>query len=336
MNKLRNRTGPPVEGNDFYGREKEIAYVWKQINKGNNVMLPAPRRVGKTSFAKKMLEKAKTAGWDTLEINLEASHTEMDFVKLFVEGLKQFSFWEKMKDKGENLLKILKSIKPKVKMGPAEFELEWSGQKSDVYQQLDKLLDHDKPTLIFFDELTVLLDALIREENGAETVAHFLHWLRSVRQVSGSKIRWIFCSSVGIENFTFFHRLSKTTNDIPSYRLKSFDKPTATGLIIALEQDAGISLPPLLREKILNKIAYLLPYFIQIVFEKIASLHETENMEINEQLVDKAYQTVIEESYLNTWTERLYQQYEKQQAHAFFLLKLLCQRKDGLNRNHLL
>lgn len=336
MQKLRGRTGSPVEGADFYGREKELAYVWERLEKGNNFILPSPRRVGKTSFAKKLLEKAGEAGWETLEINLEASHAELDFVNIFIDGLKEFSWWERTKERGNELLRILQSLKPKVKLGPAEFGLEWNAQKSDIYSRVKKLLNHEQPTLIFFDELTVLLDALMRKPGGQDTVETFLHWLRSLRQVSGSKIRWIFCSSVGIENFTFVYQLGSTINDLTNYHLRSFDWDTAIGLLMALEEDAGVELNESIRKQLLDKISYLLPYFIQIVFEKLVSIHKIEGMPISEKLVERAYQEIIDEAYLNTWIERINQQYGNHQADAFRLLKYLCQRKEGVNRSGLL
>lgn len=51
---MRNRLGPPVEGDDFYGRDDELHFAWNQIKNENSLMMSAPRRVGKTSFAKKM------------------------------------------------------------------------------------------------------------------------------------------------------------------------------------------------------------------------------------------------------------------------------------------
>ena len=55
---MKNKAGPPVEGDDFFGREKELAYAWRKLQSGNSLLLAAPRRVGKTSFAKKLLSLA--------------------------------------------------------------------------------------------------------------------------------------------------------------------------------------------------------------------------------------------------------------------------------------
>ena len=43
--------GSPVVGENFYGRKKELGQV-REYLEANNILLAAPRRVGKTSFAR--------------------------------------------------------------------------------------------------------------------------------------------------------------------------------------------------------------------------------------------------------------------------------------------
>lgn len=48
---ISNRIGPPVEGEDFYGREKEIRKAIKLLDSNHSLLLSAPRRIGKSSLA---------------------------------------------------------------------------------------------------------------------------------------------------------------------------------------------------------------------------------------------------------------------------------------------
>jgi len=213
--KINNITGSPVEGQNFYGRSKELDYAWSQISKGNSLILSAPRRVGKSSFAKKLLEKAKSEDWNTLEINLEEISSEIGFVNLLIEKLQAANWWQDSMSKAGRLFgQILESIKPSITLGEANVSLEWKNSKTDVYQKVKALLNHEEDTLIMVDELTILLNRLLKNENGLRDVEFFLNWLRSFRQVTGSKIRWVFCSSIGIDNFTNMHNLSHSLNDV--------------------------------------------------------------------------------------------------------------------------
>lgn len=56
---IENRIGPPVEGNNFYGRKKELEIANRLLNSGHSLLLSAPRRIGKSSLAKRLIEDKK-------------------------------------------------------------------------------------------------------------------------------------------------------------------------------------------------------------------------------------------------------------------------------------
>lgn len=54
---ISNRVGPPVEGEDFFGRTKEIRQANRLLDSGHSLLLSAPRRIGKSSLAKRLIEE---------------------------------------------------------------------------------------------------------------------------------------------------------------------------------------------------------------------------------------------------------------------------------------
>lgn len=334
---INNITGSPVEGEDFFGRENELIHAWKSIAKGNSLILSAPRRVGKSSFAKKLLNTAKSEGWNTLEINLEEIKSEEGFVKKFIEQLAEQSWWNKIKNQStEKFDKILSSIKPSLEYGGAQATLEWKSSKSDVYEKLKSLIEHDKETLIMVDELTVLLSSFLENdsENGKKNVEFFLNWLRSFRQVSGTKIRWVFCSSIGIDNFTSQYNLSYTFNDVNSFPIGAFTLIKANGLMKELAVSENLVLSDEISDYMLGKIGWLLPYFIQILFSKFNHLIQVNEKSISIETVDDAYGQLLNEKNLNTWEERL-SEYNELEIHARELLKKLSTNNEGESRDFL-
>jgi uncharacterized protein len=325
-----NRTGSPVEGDDFYGREAELEFAWKQIKNGNSLVMSAPRRVGKTSFAKKMIVFAKKENWNTIELNLEEIKTEEAFVKLLIESLKKESWWQKLGFKT-----ILESIKPSFEYEGVKTTLEYKSAKEDVYEKLKQLLEFNHDTLIVIDELTVLLNFLIKSENGKEKVEFYLNWLRSFRQKSGSKIRWIFCSSVGIENFTSMYNLSYTLNDVSPFPIGALNPNQALGLLKQLEKSENLHFTEEQNSHFLNKLGWTLPYFIQILFNNVHKLINIESKTISNETIDLAYQNLISEKHLNTWDERL-EEYNEYQANARVILDYLSKTKIGEERDLLL
>lgn len=332
---INNITGSPVEGSNFFGREKELEYVWKHIQKGNSIILSAPRRVGKSSLAKKIIKQANVAGWNTLEINLEEIKSEEGFLKVFIKELQKQDWWEKAKSKSSDLIEsLLSGIKLSGEMFGVKGSFEYQKQKEDSYDNLKKLLSHGEETLIMVDELTVLLNSLIESDpvNGKKNAEFFLNWLRSFRQVSGTKIRWIFCSSIGIDNFTSQHNLSHTFNDVDPYPIGAFKIEKAKELLLELAKSDQIILSEEIIDYKLNKLGWLLPYFIQILFSKFYHLVQVEDREITTGTVDEAYNSLISEKHLNTWEERLHE-YNELESFARELLKRLSNNKQGESRS---
>jgi len=62
--KLVNKVGPWVVGEDFFDREGEVTRLIKLIDEGHNLLLVAPRRVGKTSLIREAFRRLHERGRD--------------------------------------------------------------------------------------------------------------------------------------------------------------------------------------------------------------------------------------------------------------------------------
>lgn len=335
---MKNITGSPVEGDNFFGRAKELDFAWEQLQNGNSLILAAPRRVGKSSFAKKLIAKAGEEDWNTLEINFEEIKTEAGFVRLMIEKLQQQGWWKKTKKSVTDVAEsILTSVKPTFEYGGAKATLEYQRQKEDLYDKLKKLIDPGQDTLIMIDELTVLLASFVEtdKENGKRNAEFFLNWLRSFRHITGSKIRWIFCSSIGIDNFTGIHHLSYTLNDVSSYPIGAFTPNNAFSLLSELSKSHRMEMTENDINYTLSKLGWYLPYFIQILFHKIDYLHHVQEKAIGSPTIDEAYELLLAEKHLNTWDERLREYFELESS-IRTVLNNLCTIPEGQSRSALL
>lgn len=70
---ISNKIGPPVEGDDFFGREKEIKKSNRLLDSNHSLLLSAPRRIGKSSFAKRLIEEKKNQRWKCVYIDYTLS-----------------------------------------------------------------------------------------------------------------------------------------------------------------------------------------------------------------------------------------------------------------------
>jgi len=328
--KISIKAGPPVEGDDFYGRETELQYAWEyHISKGVSLLLSAPRRVGKSSFSKRMLNLAEENGWKTLYLDLQGISTEGEFVKLFKEKLETEKWWNKI---GDVTLKLFDSIK--LEITGNNISIDTSIWRSDNYGIIKQLIESTDDILIVIDELTIYLNHLLTQENGKEKAEMFLEWLRKFRQVSGTKVRWIFCSSVGIENFAAMHQLSKHLNDIPSFPIGAFSEDETTDFISRLDVDKKVEFTKEHIQYILDKLVWLLPFFIQILVEKVNFLVCVEGKQLSNDTIDEAYNRLITENHFNTWDERLKEYHELEDYTRKILTS--CALPRGRSRRELL
>lgn len=335
IEKISIKAGPPVEGTDFYGRETELQHAWKYyISKGVSLLLSAPRRVGKSSFSKRMLKMAEENGWKTLYLTLEGQVTESDFVKLFKEELKKEKWWKNAKSKiGDAILKLFDSIE----------ELEVAGKKISInseiwrrntYRKIKQLIENSGEFLIVIDELTIYLNHLLAQENGKTKVEFFLEWLRSFRQTT--KVSWILCSSVGIENFASMHQLGKHFNDLKKdFIIGAFSEYEAKDFISRLDVDEKVQFTEEHIQYILDKLIWHLPFFIQLLVDKINYLICVEGYNLSNDTIDEAYNRLTTEDHFNTWDERL-KEYYNFEDNVRKVLKLCAELPTGRSREDLL
>lgn len=325
-----NTIGKPVEGDNFYGREKEIAHANLLLDNGNSILLAAPRRVGKSSLAKRLIAEKNAKGWKSLYINLEGIRTEKDFLENLINSFRKLNKWNQFCSKTiKNLEKI-----DKLTLGSLSISWEKEDNLWPLYQALlDALSQEEGDILIVIDELALFLNLISNEEKGLDKVTFILNWLRSLRQQLHDNVRWIFSGSVGLRNFTTTFSLGYTINDLYPFHLDEMTEAEASGLLSGLAASQGVDMNPKIIEYILEKLEWKLPYFLQVIFDLISI--GTTNGSVTKDTVDEAYERLCTNEYLATWHQRL-KEYRDKEPIARKVLNLLSVRPEGLDRKSIL
>ena len=81
---MRNIIGPPVVGDDLYGRDYELARLWEHLENGEHLLMLAPRRVGKTSLMLE-LKQAPRENWDVIPVAGESGTPHLDHYETRLE-----------------------------------------------------------------------------------------------------------------------------------------------------------------------------------------------------------------------------------------------------------
>ena len=329
---ISNRIGPPVEGEDFFGREKEIRNANRLLDRNHSLLLSAPRRIGKSSLAKRLIEEKQNQGWKCVYIDLEETITEDGFLRLVIEAFKKNGVWKQFSEgMSKGLVSVLDRIE-KISFGGVDFNIGKREEQEDLYKNLKELIKHDEETFIVVDELTLFLGILNKGENGAEKVAFILNWLRSLRQVSKTKVRWLFCGSVGLRNFTSAMNLGYTINDLTEFGLDELTREEAIGLLTGLCKSEDMEISDELVGYTLDKLHWNIPYFIQVIFSKLVEEYDGE---ISKESIDVAYNKLCSENFLSTWSERL-SEYREYEVLARQILKSLSTQSVGMKRDAML
>ncbi|MDR0865392.1 MAG: hypothetical protein LBO74_10750 [Candidatus Symbiothrix sp.] len=337
---INNITGTPVTGKNFFGRVKEVREGWKLIEKGFSIKLDAPRRVGKSSFAYKMLEKAKEKNWNCVFCNLQGCKDEKHFYERFITALEKNSHY---KDTGSKWRLEEVELSPQV-LGNRLGALKWkpqnkkesqnnSNQNDSIYSNLEKILDHTKDTLIVVDELIFYLDNLKGENNlNIKNAVLFLSWLNGQRQEPNSKIRWILCSSISIDNFIDEHHIDKVMKGLHSFSIDELNNEEATLLIEALAKSNGLTFSDEAKQCMLEKLGWNLPYYIQELFRAVNRL---EQGDVTPEAIDKAYENLLniaeKEEYFKTFIKDV-KRYNDNKA-AYSLLNEISKQRKGSSKN---
>ena len=330
---ISNKIGPPVEGEDFFGREKEIRKANKLLDSNHSLLLSAPRRIGKSSLAKRLIGEKQQQGWKCVYIDLEETTTEEGFLRLVIESFKKNGIWKQLTEgMSKGVATLLDRIEKVTIGGVVDFNIGKREEQEDLYKNLKELIKHDEDTFIVVDELTLFLGILNKSENGAEKVAFILNWLRSLRQVSKTNVRWLFCGSVGLRNFTSAMNLGYTINDLMEFGLGELSREEAEGLLSGLCKSEDMEMGEELINYTLDKLHWNIPYFIQVIFSKLAEEYEDE---VTKESIDIAYNKLCSENYLSTWSERL-SEYREFEVPARQILKSLSTQPAGMKRDAML
>jgi AAA+ ATPase superfamily predicted ATPase len=151
--------GAVVKGANFYDREEDCKRIVDTLTGGNNLVLYAPRRFGKTSLVFKTMELLEKRGFVCIYFDFMPVFSPESFVRLYAKALA--SKQNNLQKFAQTFVSIVKSIRPMLGFGQdgqPEFSIDFADIKVDetiVSQLLDLpelIAKNNKRVLVFFDE----------------------------------------------------------------------------------------------------------------------------------------------------------------------------------------
>jgi hypothetical protein len=280
---IKNKYGPWVSGEDFFNRKKEIKRLTALINEGNNILLVAPRRVGKTSLIHETFRRLDKNETD-YHIFVDVQHcstpeeviaavsmktSKYDALHRKVLGVFK-AFWKQIQENIESVgseglleIKIREALKG-----------DWQSKGREI---MGNLAHADRPVTVCLDELPIMITRLLGGKADPDYAQKrkeadvFLSWLRAVMGTHQGTLRFIICGSIGLEPILKRHGLSHTITQLRPLALDPWDRPTALACLLALSAGNDLALPEQICEKILDQLGVYIPHHVQMFF---GHLHE--------------------------------------------------------------
>ena len=300
--------GNTATGAYYFDRPDIVANIWEQITIGNHVLLAAPRRVGKSSIMKYMIDNC-IDNHKCIYKNIQGLGSADQFFQSIYELIKScLNFSQKTSE----WLRLLKEtdIEEVSLTGTLKIRERTINYLEAVNHILAKLQHNDIKIVLFIDELPEVLHNL-NKNNKKEDAIIILKNLRRWRQEDQFRnFRLVLAGSIGI------HSVIKTIegrnvdcNDLHKVKFDALTNEEAIEYIRwATGNNATIRYTEALMQHLLSKIRYCLPYFINLMLNEINSkARKNNNPAITINDIDNAFDEVVKNSdHFKDWKSRLF------------------------------
>jgi uncharacterized protein len=317
---------------DCFDRDLEAEKLWRYFKSGRNVLMLAPRRMGKTVLLERLKEEGASHGFRAIVLDVEGYRQEKDFFQQMCASIQEEL------SAGQAILGALTERLRRVVQGADNLQgdwrnlllqMDWRLFADHLVAQLEKDTDH--LTWVFLvDEITIFTKALL-DSRGVAAASDFLYALRQLCR-EHRKVRWLFTGSIGLDTIARRHGFEGSLVDLEIFSLEPFSQETARGFLQQIAKKNGATLTEEAVSTICGRLGWLSPYYLQKIGEAACErAHPAKEVGVEaahsaaDSLLDLAHRT-----YWSTWREHLDKNYpEPERTRLFTILAEASRSPDG-------
>lgn len=276
--RLVQEVGNWVSGDRFWGREAEVSHLCSLLREGASVSLTAPRRIGKTSLMREAGLRLADE-FAILHVDLQRARRASDVVvELGLESKDHLDLWSRTRDVFRNVVGGIDEL------SYDELSIKFSDGLTGGWQRrAERLLAEfaaaERPTIIFIDELPILVNRLLKGSDYQITaervtaVDELLSWLRAAVIRHRGRLRFVIGGSISLEPILRQAKLSASLNVFTPFPLEPWDHPTALGALGALANNYGLRWGTGAAERVVDALGCCVPHHVQMFWAQLR--HDT-------------------------------------------------------------
>jgi len=318
--------GKPVRGNKFYPRPEISSKLLELLQEDANILLSAPRRVGKTSIILNLYDKPPK-NYLVVYVDTEKCESIQEYFKELLNKITDSEIIDKYDGFGSLVIEKIKDTAKRVKTinvgGVIGIEKE-ATQAVDYYEEFELLINEielkGQKIVLLVDEFPVTVENIKRKDDsdGSQEVKRFLQMNRTIRlnPKLSDKISFIYTGSIGLFNVVSNIGMTEDINDLNTLTVPPLESKDALKLLASLASTYKIIIDKSTSKYIIEKVEWLMPFYIQTLFREVRDLYRKEEPAvIDNDFIDQAFNNIIDNVniYLDHFRSRLSKVFKKEQ-----------------------
>lgn len=252
----------------MHERKIERDTLKRKLKAGQNIHMPAPRRIGKTWTINRLAEDMRKENWLIVEVDVQGMSAPEKFARRLCQKIQS----QLPKTSGLNAA-FKNRLDALIGGNWGDNPIKAIGQVDPV-AFLDALLEalekEERPSAIFVDEIAYFV-LRFAEKNGDEA-KDFFYELRNL-QAQYANIRWLFTGSIGLNVVAERFGLGGAFVDLDTFILEPFNATEARSFLrdpttqsafkhpfVASDEDLGI---------LFEQLGWLAPYYLKLVGNEV-------------------------------------------------------------------
>jgi hypothetical protein len=282
---MKRTTSGWVVGDRFWDRQQEMDLFLEHLREGSSVLLTGQRRIGKTSMLREAARRLERE-FICLQVDLQGAATCPDAVAELSTATHAYtSLWERVKGWSSGFgsrVSELSLHNIKVVLRAAMTEGDWRVKGDQLFSILS---ESDQPVAVFFDELPVLINRLLKGDDYTisperrQQADQFLSWLRQNNERHQGKVRMVVTGSIGLEPIVRQAGLSATINHLKPFELPPWDVEAAAGCLWELAREYELPITPEVIDAMLAELGVCIPHHVQVFFENIYETYKIRRLD---------------------------------------------------------